>query len=136
QGWRVINAADFDDPWRGVDAHQARDADGAPAAAMDDGVDERIVAKTVPLQMSVVVLEDRERAIGQIGPVAPLLVEEVGSVEFRGMARWDDRFDGAKAALHRCPRRTRARDPVWQWKADRLPQLIDMPGLGHSSPQG
>ena len=61
---RVIDAADLDDPWCGVDAHQARDPDGAPTAAMDDGVDERIVAKTVPLQMSVVVLEDGERSIG------------------------------------------------------------------------
>src|SRR3984893_16899199 len=38
QGWRIVDAADLDDPRRGVDAHQAGDADRMPAAALDDGV--------------------------------------------------------------------------------------------------
>ena len=44
----VVDAADLDDPRRGVDAHQAGDTDRTPAAALDDDVAKRVVAEAVP----------------------------------------------------------------------------------------
>ena len=99
---------------------------------LDDGVDKWIVPEARPLQVGAVRFEVGERPVRQVGPVAPLLVEEVGCVELGSMAYRLDRLDGAEASLHRRARRMRPPRPVRQRKADRLPQLIAM--LGHDRP--
>src|SRR5207302_4698374 len=71
QGRRVIDTADLDDPGRGVDAHQARDPDGASAAPFDDAMTERVVSGTLTLQPAAKIGKPRKRAIWQIGPVSP-----------------------------------------------------------------
>src|SRR5215472_19100175 len=124
---RKIDAADFDDAGRGIDAHIAGDADGAADLALDDAMNKRIVAGGCSLQVLEVLFEPGVWPMGQIGPVAAFLVELVGGVEIGGVASGVDRLDPAIASFHGAA--AWARRPIWQRKPDRLPQLIEM--FGH-----
>src|SRR5215471_6957578 len=91
-----------------------------------------VVAAAVLLQPGAKVLEGGERAIGQVGPVAPFLVEGIGREKVGGVASGIDRLHRAPLSDHYRARRAQARGPSRQREADRLSQMIDV--LGHCPP--
>src|SRR3546814_309199 len=127
-----VDVAHLDDAERRVDAQVAGDAQCLPGGlaprSADDGVEEGVGAAAGLLHPVAQGIEAGEGTVGQVGPVAALLVGAVGGEEVLGVARRVERLDAAEAPLHRRARRRLARLPVEHGFAYRLAELVQQGG--------
>ncbi len=80
---------------------------------------------TLRTQLEIVV-EPLERPVRQVGPVAPLAIEQVRAVQALAVARGVERFEAAGAPHDRLVRRALRQFPVVDLEPQRLAERVDV----------
>ena len=112
--------SDLDRAIGGIDPQVGRHADGVAGGAVDDGVEQRIVACQHLAEPLPVAIGVGESFHAQIRPAPVVAGRSVGGVQLRDVPVQVQRLDAAVAPLHWRPRWAWARRPRLHGIADRL----------------
>ena len=118
----------------GRDAQIAGEPDRFAARLFDNGIEQRVVAGRLFDKPGAVLGKVGKRAIGKVGPIAPLGIEAVRRVQRFGMALGVERFEPALPAGHRLSRGFERRSPALDAQPNRLAKGIEFKFRHRSTP--